>query len=424
MRCIPLGVLVFSRGVVCVRLAGLPAKAPQWANSPSSEADYNACETLRTEHFDQKAWPAAGAGEDAGATPGALVEASSSEAWGGASRLLASGLVAAGRGPRGAPPPPQSTGALYALPIGVPPAPIERVVPAREERLLAQERGSAFEEMGAALVRRAVPGELFERSVRKATKLAVRDAAMMGLLRGKPGIDSFIAEERDGSQIGLLRQNEQAAMDLAERFGELERLEQGGLPFMPLRESLALLADLLRGVESLNSKRVVHLDLAGGTAISLVPDATGERHAVIRELGQSACIIGPTDKALSCKYFAEPAGSAASRAPEHRAISNNVWQAGLIFAKMCLGAYPTDEAARGGEEGVPRTRWRPQERFVVADVSPDFAATYPAVAELIEGMLEPSPGDRWSVQRALKATEELLGTYSMEASAPAADARI
>mmetsp|Transcript_70422 Transcript_70422/g.138282 ORF Transcript_70422/g.138282 Transcript_70422/m.138282 type:complete len:447 (-) Transcript_70422:378-1718(-) len=405
--------------------------------------------------------------------PSVLLEASSEEGWGGASRLALSAL--AGGRPAAWPPavwssPPTRAAPLRMIPEDMPPPPPppppqEIVVPApatatprsfqaetvTDQVVKAMAQGSSAEVApGQEGVAPAPPPPDFDfkrineealqllkegRSVEVAP-MAVREVNMMDRVRGFPNVQNYIDQEVVGDEVSVLEDAVEST-DLARRFEELQQTRNLKLPFMPLEESLPLLADILRGTQSLGAGGVIHLDLACGRAITLVPDAAnpGAKRAIVAELGKSACVASDDGGALSCKFLTNRrVGKVGRQAPEELALTNNMWQVGLLFSKMCLGVFPPEEQLVGifKKEQLDLNKYDtvPAGRDLIRAAISDefdlgksiryqaFKLTNPDAARLIEGMLEKNPAKRWSPERALEETQKVMMKRGLEVPGP------
>lgn len=116
-------------------------------------------------------------------------------------------------------------------------------------------------------------------------------------------------------------------------------------PAVPLQQALPLMMDLLRGIQSMEHLSIVHGDLSEAN-VYLVD---GDRRAVITNF-HHACLQDTADERLDCavKEGSLPKGSELRQAPETRETSGgtagNVWQLGLVFARMMFGGDVPTEA--------------------------------------------------------------------------------
>jgi len=222
----------------------------------------------------------------------------------------------------------------------------------------------------------------------------------------------------------LKRKKEQMEHDISPSDGA-----EGLTPFiMPLEESLPILVDVLRGVQSLASRGVVHGDLVEDRVFM-----HGGR-AYIGGL-ESACMPGSTD--LGC-LAGERIGSAFRQAPEMifglpTGPSNNVWSVGLIFGAMLFGGSPADSVIMrelpntftlGLDWQMPgreKIRAAVRDHFSVQQLG-DFGRVsqeYADVLELLVGMLEPAETRRWSVMGSLQQAERVAKARQIQISEPA-----
>jgi len=187
---------------------------------------------------------------------------------------------------------------------------------------------------------------------------------------------------------------------------EIKRWREVGMTQMPLKLSLPMLIDLLRGVRDMDQEGIVHGDLTeetvlmkdgrpliGGFSSASILD-TESKHGGPRFVSTIAThrIPPETDRGW-------PSGP-----------SNNIWQVGAIFAEMRLGHSPMLEALK---RLVPHFEDDPldhvvedrvlsvlRERFSV--LRDPVAATLEADSqELLAGLLATRPEERWDSATAL-----------------------
>mmetsp|Transcript_110882 Transcript_110882/g.217321 ORF Transcript_110882/g.217321 Transcript_110882/m.217321 type:complete len:459 (+) Transcript_110882:49-1425(+) len=270
-------------------------------------------------------------------------------------------------------------------------------------------------------------------SVRNLDAEAERDIRMMDYVRALPGVACYFEHATADGRVWILTED-LGDKSLAARFAELESQRQSpGKPFMPLDESLPILVDMLHGIRSLGDRGVVHFDLSGEQAVALAKDPTTGRENRVRisELGKCACAVNSRDDALSCSTFLEgrTPGSALRLPPEPLGTQENMWQVGLLFAKMVLGEYPTDTFVAASfpgedlrkldstEEGRKRIQEVIRSKFDISDdkAFKDFSREYPDIGRLISGMLEKDAARRISSPAALKEAERLMTKLNMQA---------
>mmetsp|Transcript_77027 Transcript_77027/g.222752 ORF Transcript_77027/g.222752 Transcript_77027/m.222752 type:complete len:469 (+) Transcript_77027:90-1496(+) len=264
-----------------------------------------------------------------------------------------------------------------------------------------------------------------------------RGIRIMELTRSMPGIICLYDHASVGGVSWTMTENV-GDTDLWSYFRTLKAKRperpQGGV-WMELDHALPLLVDVLRGVVSLDSRGLVHMDMTGPSSVVLVPDYKAQRdRALISNLGRAACVLDGSDRDLSCDAFCAGriVGSAIRQAPEmERGMplgpKCNVWQVGLVFAKMCMGMYPTDEVVL---EHIPDVHelsldfdfdGREQIREVIREefdvrglrAFEGLFKDHPEVADLVAGMLQVDPEKRWSVEHALIAAIGLTRYYQI-----------
>jgi len=223
-------------------------------------------------------------------------------------------------------------------------------------------------------------------------------------------------------------------------------------PAVPLEQSLPLMIDLLRVLESMEHLRIVHCGLSEAN-IHLVD---GDKHAVVTGL-HDACLQDSMDARLRCSgVMHAPAGAEFRQAPETPAgraggVPSNVWQAGLVFARMLFGGEVVTEAvvlkhmrpqdiaklansawrAKDGDDESD-SAWEVQEEmrkiikqhFSIREVEgfQRLGEKYADVLEVLEGMLQKRPDDRWSAERARGAMELIALERGVAVPSPRAQA--
>lgn len=211
-------------------------------------------------------------------------------------------------------------------------------------------------------------------------------------------------------------------------------LGDGG-PTVPLNVSLPVMLDIVRALGILTDLGIVHGDLTEDD-VAVVEN----RHALIVDFRKS-CVVGSSDPELGCAALAHTIlGSAYRHPPEAEgecpnAMSNDMWQLGLIFARMLLGGdeAPTKAAAIRAEmlqqldDATPHGRWDVRNfvrfHFDVKEV-PAYrrlsAFGLGDVLEILDGLLEKNPAERWRPQRVESALEKAARDRGIELPAPRA----
>mmetsp|Transcript_124774 Transcript_124774/g.358345 ORF Transcript_124774/g.358345 Transcript_124774/m.358345 type:complete len:492 (+) Transcript_124774:91-1566(+) len=210
-----------------------------------------------------------------------------------------------------------------------------------------------------------------------------------------------------------------------------EAAPEGVEPWFPLEAGLPLVLDVLRGVEGLDSRKVVHLDLSEPSSVSV-----RDRRAIIAGFEGMSCMI---DGNPECRAWLEEriVGSAYRQAPEMRdgmptGPENHVWQVGLLLAKMTLAICPTDRLVLEhipdayskmidfSREGRERIHEVIRTHFSIRE-EPRFQALEqkaPDIARLLEGMLENDPSKRWTARQASQELKAVMQSREMEVLPP------
>jgi len=211
---------------------------------------------------------------------------------------------------------------------------------------------------------------------------------------------------------------------IADLIAEGEAREAGGAhaPVVPLETALPLMGDMLRGLEALTAMGVVLGDLSEHS-IYIIDNDT---HAMIVDF-RSAGLVDSLDADTSCSGLAGGLhGSAFRHAPEMEdglpsEVPNNIWQLGLVFARMVLGgeALTEIEVKRREadlddttEEGGRKVRALLREHFSAKEAlaNSGLREEYDDILTLIEGMLVKSPEHRWTAQMAFVEATDIATT--------------
>mmetsp|Transcript_56343 Transcript_56343/g.163441 ORF Transcript_56343/g.163441 Transcript_56343/m.163441 type:complete len:437 (+) Transcript_56343:99-1409(+) len=189
-------------------------------------------------------------------------------------------------------------------------------------------------------------------------------------------------------------------------------VQTGTQPTMPVRAVLPLMVDLARALVTLERFGITHGDLVEDNIYVVDQD----RHALITDFDCSCMESHGDGQQLACDSCKSV--SAFHSAPEMEdgtptGVENNVWQMGLIFARMMLGETPTRSQAASwfpaGElddqtvAGQQMIRARIRQRFAI-DSLPSFmrlSKEHPNLAEILAGMLETDAHQRWTATRVL-----------------------
>jgi len=179
---------------------------------------------------------------------------------------------------------------------------------------------------------------------------------------------------------------------------------------MPLSESLPILIDLLRGARDVGQAGIVH------AAISEENILMKGGRPLFSDFG-AAAVVSETDRAFGTRSAHRiPGISQYSLPPETirglpTGTSNNVWQVGAVFAKMCLGYIPMESFVKRVSPDLAEREWEPEVDDLVQDlvrqkfsVAQDagVAALEDDAKRLIEGMLQTTPESRWGAVGALQ----------------------
>lgn len=189
---------------------------------------------------------------------------------------------------------------------------------------------------------------------------------------------------------------------------------------LPVGEAVTLMADLLQSLKVLERVGIVHGDLTEEHIYVVDYGAhamiTDFRHACMGS-GELGCGVGDDDELV---------GSAFRQAPEMKGerasnVANDVWQLGLVFARMLFGGEVTtasqlkrsmsldklDDSTRAGRERIRETV---RETFSVKDAlaAKELPADRSDLVEVVEGMLEKNPEKRWSAAKACAAIQEAV----------------
>jgi len=190
---------------------------------------------------------------------------------------------------------------------------------------------------------------------------------------------------------------------------------------LPLKRSLPILIDMLRGLKNLQSAGIVLGDLTEAS----VHIWRGRAFLGGYDTG---CIAHNGDRRFSCSRWDENRdgwiGSACRHAPEMfdglpTGASNSVWAVGLIFAEIALGYKPTElpgpktEEYDADDEGRRSIRELIREHFFITRVE-GFDKLLPCVQELLAGMLAKSPADRWTAAEALEKAQAVAESFDIE----------
>mmetsp|Transcript_34320 Transcript_34320/g.99684 ORF Transcript_34320/g.99684 Transcript_34320/m.99684 type:complete len:337 (-) Transcript_34320:373-1383(-) len=329
--------------------------------------------------------------------------------------------------------------ALHDMPPPPLPPAHEIVLPSKVLADVGQVDGGPSSDIRDKYLQLQAEGRSVELNSVASTPEATRGLELMDRLRGAPNVESYLARAAAEDKVSVLEEVPAGGTTLGARFAELQREQQGNklvYPVMPFEESLPLLVDILRGVDRLNSAGIVHLDLTGDKGIALVPDPRepDRMRAVISELGTSACIVDGEDGALSCDQFLDGrgVGSPYRLPPEELGVSNNMWQVGTLFAKMCLGVFPADpqlaqvfkddnmRRLAADPAGRERIRVALRERFHLLNCYRyvTFSAENSDIAPLIAGMLKKNPAHRLTPQQALGYVQAIMDMRGLPIPAP------
>jgi len=197
-----------------------------------------------------------------------------------------------------------------------------------------------------------------------------------------------------------------------------------GAPHLPLKTSLPLMLDMLRGVADLELLGAVAGDLSE-QSMYVLGDGLDARVLLV-DL-RSVCFLDTDDDAVSCAGLAGRLhGSAYRHAPEvvgevPETLSSNVWQLGLVFARLLLGGdAPTQAEAKNWPAefddftaaGRAHIREAIRKHFELCE-APGFTTLNRAcddILDVVEGMLEKDPKKRLTAQAALSLMEEVAAS--------------
>eukprot|EP00429_Kryptoperidinium_foliaceum_P076154 CAMPEP_0176223864 /NCGR_PEP_ID=MMETSP0121_2-20121125/20963_1 /TAXON_ID=160619 /ORGANISM="Kryptoperidinium foliaceum, Strain CCMP 1326" /LENGTH=298 /DNA_ID=CAMNT_0017563109 /DNA_START=1 /DNA_END=895 /DNA_ORIENTATION=- len=181
---------------------------------------------------------------------------------------------------------------------------------------------------------------------------------------------------------------------------------------VPIDQALRLMLNMLRGLDVMEHYGVAHGDLTESNIYVM------EDNRTLIDDFRSACIVGSTDEETSCAGLAGTlCGSAFRHAPEMKdgipsRLENNIWQLGLVFARLLLGDIVPQWAKRDFDDSTGQGRRHIREftyrHFSIWDDA-EFKRLYPAhsdVLRIVAGMLEPDPRRRWTTQMALQSATQ------------------
>jgi len=182
-----------------------------------------------------------------------------------------------------------------------------------------------------------------------------------------------------------------------------------GEPIVPLDRALPLMIDMLETVKRMSQRGVVHGDLTEWN-IHIVD----ERGAVVVDDLCSACLLNGDDQTSCANLHASFHGSAFHHAPEMQTgvpndVANNVWQLGLIFARMLVGEVgPQKLRGQFDDHTALGRHYIRHHMYKNFDIwrDPRFARMYHRygdVLQVVARMLEKDPRRRQTAEWALQS---------------------
>jgi len=241
----------------------------------------------------------------------------------------------------------------------------------------------------------------------------------MAKLMGKTGFAPEFIESKEFKGVTFVLMESPGTEPLSTVIEDREDMSPS-LPLLSISECVKIMTTLLQSLKVMERTGVVHGDLTEDH-IYLVD---GGSHAVITDFRHSC--IGGAGSSLSCSVDgSHAAGSAYRQAPETAddhpdSVASNVWQLGLVFARMFFGgevptesqikhAFPFETVDERTVEGRRRIREMVRDAFSVQRAThyEALAAEHGDLMEIVGGMLDTDPATRWNADKALSAIYEV-----------------
>jgi len=244
---------------------------------------------------------------------------------------------------------------------------------------------------------------------------------------GATGVTPVLLDAVEYHDLVLLVMETPGSRQMEEEIkGRIAKATVSSEPLMPLDEALPLMISLLQCAEVLERKRIIHGEL---TEENIFIVNGGDRAMLVGF--HAACVDG--ERGGGCA--GAPTVSALRQAPEMEGgrpsgVSNNVWQLGLVFARMLLGGevltkeilflFPEREFDDSTEEGQKEIRDLIS-RYFLAQPTMGYSrlsAEYADVLEIIDRMLVKNPAERWSASRVLELAREVAAKRNVYVPSP------
>jgi len=211
-----------------------------------------------------------------------------------------------------------------------------------------------------------------------------------------------------------------------EMYGEDAEAEVSSCLHLPLRVSLPILIDILRGLVDLEAAGVLHGALTAKTVMLSRTKASTQVRALISGLSGACFQRGDPDHAQLCARLADDEAdffvtSPLSQPPDAKngapvGPSDHVWSAGIILAQMCFSYNPLEEAILRRYPSSSISEFDRLDRRFVRDFAAEhftiqedafFAALPSDLQRLLSRMLEVDPRQRLTTAAALDEAKAL-----------------
>mmetsp|Transcript_96543 Transcript_96543/g.278670 ORF Transcript_96543/g.278670 Transcript_96543/m.278670 type:complete len:505 (-) Transcript_96543:160-1674(-) len=245
-----------------------------------------------------------------------------------------------------------------------------------------------------------------------------REIAMSKLL-GTTGIAPEFLDVKEYPDVTFSLMESPGADALSEIIDERE--SDLSMPVLSINELVKLMTNLLQSLKVFEKVGIVHGALTEDNIFVMKDGA----HALITDF-HTACVTSSARSDLGCSVEIDDLPCSAFRqAPEMEdehpnGVSNNVWQMGLVFARMLFGgedpassqvkhSFPFETFDDHSADGRRRIREFVRDAFSVKRVHKYDALSveYKDLLDIIEGMLEKDPEKRLSATAALDAMMEV-----------------
>lgn len=194
---------------------------------------------------------------------------------------------------------------------------------------------------------------------------------------------------------------------------------------LPIDVSVQLMVSMLRGLRHMEDAGVVHGNIDEENILVQIAATDGGPETIFTDFRRANFVGLDSDPLLGHGGAAGLLGSPYRTAPEAElgrpaGPAGNVWQLGLVLARMLLPCgLPTEDAVSDllstrdmrrfafKPKGRDKIRSLVREHFSVGKMQGFSTLSMEAedVAEILAGMLESDPAERWTVARALEAAE-------------------